>query len=218
MIKVIIFDYDDTLVQTRKTRYKTIKKLSLDQFNYEMSDEEIDNAWGLPADEFLLKLFGAFSNHILDLWALYLEYSKQDLNSPHENAFEFIFQNHKHLKFGIVTSSSEKVVLRELNELEMDLNLFFNIQTSESTSVHKPNPKVYSPIYEVLEKEKIKKEEVLYIGDSPADYESSSKFGFHFIGMAHDERYTSFFENENIEYVRSFQELEWIIKEKIKVI
>lgn len=33
MIKAIIFDYDDNLVQTRKTRYNTIYKLTKEIFN-----------------------------------------------------------------------------------------------------------------------------------------------------------------------------------------
>lgn len=208
MIKAILFDYDDTLVQTRKTRYNTIYKLSEEVFKTKITEKEIDEAWGLPAEEFLLKLFGQFSKDIHYLWSIYIEFSKKDLNIPHLNAFGFIDKYKNIVKFGIVTSSSEKVVLRELNELRIDTNLFLQIQTSDHTTVHKPNPNVFEPIFGLLKNENINKQEVVYIGDSPADYESASRFGFHFLGIAHDDRHLPYFQTGEIPFVRNFLELE----------
>lgn len=208
MIKAVIFDYDDTLVQTRKTRYKTIYKLSKELFNTEITEKEIDEAWGLPAEDFLLTLFGRFSSDISYLWSVYIEFSKKDLNSPHPYAFEYISKYQNIYKFGIVTSSSEKVVLRELNELQINTDLFLQIQTSDHTTVHKPNPNVFEPIFELLRKTNIAKGEIVYIGDSPADYESSSKFGFHFLGIAHDDRHVDYFQKGEIPFVRNFLEVE----------
>ncbi|EKJ87798.1 HAD-IA family hydrolase [Leptospira meyeri] len=208
MIKAILFDYDDTLVQTRKTRYQTIYKLSDELFKTKITEKEIDEAWGLPAEKFLLKLFGRFSSDIHYLWSVYLEFSKKDLNIPHIHAFDFINKYQNSFKFGIVTSSSEKVVFRELNELQIDTNLFLQIQTSDHTSVHKPNPKVFEPIFGLLKNKKINKDEVIYIGDSPADYESASKFGFQFLGIAHDNRHVDYFQRGKIPFVKSFFELE----------
>ncbi|TGK96787.1 phosphatase [Leptospira brenneri] len=208
MIKAILFDYDDTLVQTRKTRYNTIDKLSNEVFNTKVTEKEIDEAWGLPAEEFLLKLFGRFSTDIHYLWSVYVEFSKKDLNVPHLNAFDFIHQFQNSFLFGIVTSSSEKVVHRELKELQIDTNLFLRIQAAEHTNVHKPNPNVFEPIFQLLKNENIEKNEVIYIGDSPADHESSSKFGFHFLGIAHDNRHVPYFQARNLSFVRSFRDLE----------
>ncbi|TGM59129.1 HAD-IA family hydrolase [Leptospira vanthielii] len=215
MIKAIIFDYDDTLVQTRKTRYNTIYKLTKEIFNTNITEKEIDEAWGLPAEDFLLKLFGRFSSDIHYLWSVYIEFSKKDLNVPHLNAFDFIRKYQNSFQFGIVTSSSEKVVIRELNEIKINTNLFLKIQTSDHTSVHKPNPEVFEPIFELLKNENINKNEIVYIGDSPADYESSSKFGFHFLGIAHDSRHIPYFQKEKIAFVQNFFEVEnYLIHEK----
>ncbi|MCW7489128.1 HAD family hydrolase [Leptospira meyeri] len=208
MIKAILFDYDDTLVQTRKTRYQTIYKLSDELFKTRITEKEIDEAWGLPAEKFLLKLFGRFSSDIHYLWFVYLEFSKKDLNTPHSNAFDLIQKYQSTFKFGIVTSSSEKVVLRELNELQINTSLFFQIQTADHTTVHKPNPKVFEPIFALLSEDNIAKDEIVYIGDSPADYESSKKFGFHFLGIAHDDRHIQYFQTGKIPFVRNFLELE----------
>ncbi|EOQ95652.1 haloacid dehalogenase-like hydrolase [Leptospira wolbachii serovar Codice str. CDC] len=215
MIKAIIFDYDDTLVQTRKTRYNTIYKLSKQLFDTEITEREIDEAWGLPAEVFLLKLFGRFSSDINYLWNIYIEFSKKDLNIPHPNAFEYISKYQNIYKFGIVTSSSEKVVHRELNELQINTDLFFQIQTSDHTNVHKPNPDVFEPIFVLLKNENIDKKEIFYIGDSPADFESASKFGFHFLGIAHDNRHVDYFQRGEIPFVRNFLELENYLKKYI---
>ncbi len=85
--KALIFDYDDTLVQTREIRYRTIKRIYNEVLKDNISDNEIDSAWGLPAEEFLLKIFGKFSNDINSLWEIYNNYKKFDQNRPHENAF-----------------------------------------------------------------------------------------------------------------------------------
>ncbi|MBM9589646.1 HAD-IA family hydrolase [Leptospira sp. 201903075] len=216
MIKAIIFDYDDTLVQTRKTRYNTIYKLTKEIFKANITEKEIDEAWGLPAEAFLLKLFGRFSKDIHYLWSIYIEFSKKDLNVPHLYAFEFIRKYQNSFRFGIVTSSSEKVVIRELSELQINTNLFLQIQGSEHTTVHKPNPMVFQPMYALLMEENINKNEIVYIGDSPADYESASQFGFHFLGIAHDDRHIRYFQKGNVAFVRSFIDIEnYLIYEQI---
>ncbi|TGM74369.1 HAD family hydrolase [Leptospira bouyouniensis] len=211
MLKAIIFDYDDTLVQTRKTRYKTISNLALDEFNYNIDEKEIDEAWGLPADDFLIKIFGKFTNDLNLIWELYLKYSKKDKNVSHDYSFEFIEKYQKSFNFGIVTSSSEKVVLRELNELKINLDYFFFIQTSDYTNVHKPDPLVFLPINEKLSVKNVQKNEILYIGDSPSDFHSSTRFGYHFLGIAHDMRYKNFFLSEKINFVENFYDLEKFI-------
>ncbi|MBM9548920.1 HAD-IA family hydrolase [Leptospira sp. 201903074] len=211
MLKAIIFDYDDTLVQTRKTRYKTIDRVAKEIFKANISEKEIDEAWGLPAEDFLLKLFGRFSSDINYLWSVYIEFSKKDLNIPHLHTFDFIRKYQDSFRFGIVTSSSEKVVIRELNELQINTSLFLQIQGSEHTTVHKPNPMVFEPMYALLMKENINKNEIVYIGDSPADYESASQFGFHFLGIAHDDRHIRYFQKENVAFVQSFIEIETVL-------
>ncbi|NCQ80865.1 MAG: HAD-IA family hydrolase [Microcystis aeruginosa W13-15] len=209
--KALIFDYDDTLVQTREIRYRTIKRIYNEVLKDNISDNEIDSAWGLPAEEFLLKIFGKFSNDINSLWEIYNNYKKFDQNRPHENAFKFIEKYYDIIRFGILTSSSYKVVTNELYEMKVDQNLFFNIQGAEHTDVHKPNPEVFLPIFKLLSESRIEKSEILYIGDSPADFHSSTKFGLNFIGIAHDERHLRFFKQQNINFVKNFHELELLL-------
>ena len=207
----IIFDYDDTLVQTRSIRYKTIKTITSEVFNHTISDDEIDFAWGLPADDFLLRIFGRFSDNLEYLWKIYNHYKQFDQNLPHSGAFDFIKKFNDKFLLGILTSSSYKVVLKELEEMNLDLNLFFNIQGAEHTNVHKPNPDVFLPIFQFLSKNGLDKSEILYIGDSPVDFHSSTNFGLNFMGMAHDDRYINFFEEQNIKFVKGFKDLENIL-------
>jgi phosphoglycolate phosphatase len=209
--KALIFDYDDTLVQTREIRYKTIKRINSEVFNYTITDREIDSAWGLPADKFLLKLFGNFSQDLNYLWDIYNNYKKFDRNQPHHYAFNFIRKYQDHFLFGIVTSSSFHVVTQELEDMKIDLKLFLSIQGAEHTPVHKPDPDVFLPIFEKLAEIDIKKNDILYIGDSPADFYSSSNFGINFLGIAHDDRHINFFKENSINFVKNFNELEIIL-------
>ncbi len=43
-LKAILFDYDDTLVQTRKIRYRTLKNLAKEKFQFDLPDVRIDEA------------------------------------------------------------------------------------------------------------------------------------------------------------------------------
>ena len=47
-IKAVLFDLDDTLMQTRNTKVKAIKTLGLRYYNYEIPDELIDKHWETP--------------------------------------------------------------------------------------------------------------------------------------------------------------------------
>lgn len=207
-IKAIIFDYDDTLVRTREIRYETIKKISRERFNTEMDIAEIDSAWGLPGDSFLITLFGKHvGNDLEKLWAIYNEYCAADPNQLHEGVVDFLDEFREALKYGILTSSSEKRVGAELAELCLKKNLFLDVQTCEHTNVHKPNPLVFEPICEKFETIGINRSDLLYIGDTLADYKAATGFGLQFVGMAHSTREEVIFARAGVTYLTGFGQL-----------
>ena len=56
-IKVILFDFDDTLVQTKAVKSAALKELGRTQFNKIITDDDLNRYWGLPYQEFMCKLF-----------------------------------------------------------------------------------------------------------------------------------------------------------------
>ena len=207
-IKAIIFDYDDTLVRTREIRYKTIKKIAQTSFNTHIEDTEIDSAWGLPGDSFLIKLFGKHvSNDIEKLWNIYNEHCAVDPNQLHNGTADFLKEFAESLKYGILTSSSEKRVGTELSELGLSASLFIDVQTSEHSKVHKPNPIVFEPICRKFENIGINRSAILYVGDTMADFMAATGFGLQFIGMAHTEREKTIFLREGIKHLDGFTQM-----------
>jgi phosphoglycolate phosphatase len=207
-IKAIIFDYDDTLVRTREIRYETIKKIAETCFNTQMGNAEIDSAWGLPGDSFLLKLFGKYvSNDLEKLWNIYNEHCAADPNQLHAGTVDFLKEFGASLKYGILTSSSEKRVGTELTELGLSKSLFIDVQTSEHSNVHKPDPLVFEPICEKFDRIGINRSAILYVGDTLADFKAATGFGLQFTGMAHTAREKGIFLQEGISHLDGFAQL-----------
>ncbi|TGN11117.1 HAD family hydrolase [Leptospira ilyithenensis] len=212
-IKAIVFDYDDTIAKTRQIRYKTLQTIANETFDFKLSNEQIDSAWGIPGNDFLLKIFGNHSKDLDFLWKTYNDYCDRDDNIPYPGAKEYIYQFQKQYQLGILSSSSHKRVFKELELMLFDLVLFVSVQTAEDTHVHKPDPKVFEPMLSKLEMFSIRREEILYVGDSISDYLSSTGYGLQFLGMAHGEREQIVFDREKIPYVESFAELDKVLKE-----
>ncbi|BDA80526.1 hypothetical protein LPTSP3_g34560 [Leptospira kobayashii] len=212
-IKAIVFDYDDTIAQTRQIRYRTLQTIANEVFDFKLSHEELDSAWGIPGNDFLLKIFGNHSQDLDFLWKTYNGYCDLDDNISYPGAKEYIHQFQKQYRLGILSSSSYKRVFKELELMSFDLNLFVSVQTAEDTNVHKPNPKVFDPMTFKLETFSIRKEEILYVGDSISDHHSSTGWGLQFLGIAHGEKERTVFDREKIPYVESFAELDKVLKE-----
>ena len=57
MLKAILFDFDDTLLQTAQSKFAALKYTAKKFYNLELTDEEIRNYWGLPFTVFLRRLY-----------------------------------------------------------------------------------------------------------------------------------------------------------------
>jgi phosphoglycolate phosphatase-like HAD superfamily hydrolase len=57
--KAVLFDYDDTLVQTRRCKYRALGALGSRHYSLELTDAGIDRHWGIAYHELFRALFGA---------------------------------------------------------------------------------------------------------------------------------------------------------------
>ena len=55
-LKAVIFDFDDTLVQTKPVRYGTMKEVGKTFYNQDITDQEIDKYWGRSFPELIKAL------------------------------------------------------------------------------------------------------------------------------------------------------------------
>lgn len=183
MIKAVLFDFDDTLVKTKEIRYKALKFAGKKFFNFDITDNEIDQYWGKPFNAFLSGLF----KNIESPEALTEKYKStlhEFPNEPYTGTIEVLENLSKKYLLGIVSSSNPDLILSGMENTGIDPKLFFFIQSSYDTDIHKPDPRVFLPCIEKLKIKAIKKSETLYVGDALDDFESSSKAGIHFCGIA----------------------------------
>jgi HAD superfamily hydrolase (TIGR01549 family) len=103
----------------------------------------------------------------------------------HAGALDLIKKLLARCRVGIVTASTQSLVLEDLQRLNFPIDDFFAIQTAEDTSFHKPDPRVFDPILTKLKAEAIEKEDVLYIGDGIRDYQAAKDAGISFLGITH---------------------------------
>ena len=184
MIKAVIFDYDDTLVQTMKSAWKGIKESGKRYYNLEITEEQIKKYWGRAYKEMLTGVF----NNIDTFENLNTHYEDARKSFPMETypgALRTINDLLEKFKIGIVTASGRKLVIDDLTKLEFPVDKFFYIQTSEDTEFHKPDPRVFDPTLNKLKSIGVDKNELAYVGDSVNDYFACRDAGIKFYGIAH---------------------------------
>lgn len=210
-IRAIVFDYDDTLVRTREVRYTTLMRLAREHYAFDLGAPEIDAAWGTPGDEFMRRLFGSREPDLARLWRVYGEECKQDPNEAHPGAIEFLQVFSSRLPLGILSSSSRRRVLPELEETGIGEAHFVRIQTAEDTPVHKPDPQVFAPWLEWASQRNFTSAEILYVGDTLNDHVAATEAGLQFLGMAHSVRDREIFRQTGIRCAHSFEELRGLL-------
>lgn len=211
-LKALILDYDDTLVRTREIRYSTLKRVASRHYGFEMTDSDIDKAWGKPGEEFMRILYGAHTDNLAGLWEVYHEECKLDPNEAHPGALEFVQSFAARMPVGILTSSSGRRVVPEMAQIGFASQLFFRVQTADDTSVHKPNPAVFDPAVSFLRERGITADEIVYVGDSRQDHTAAVGAGLRFVGMSHNEESRDLFQSLGAVQAGSFRELTQILE------
>jgi len=182
MIKAVIFDLDDTLTKTSETKYDALKFAASHFYRLELTTEIIRSHWGKPYKKFMKDLFGEVDS-IDSIIENYYSVRGQFPSAAHENAVQIVKELSASYTIGLVTATTKQLAEDDLISAGFDLKLFDYLQTSEQTTVHKPDPRVFEPISHMLAGKKILPNEVVYVGDSLADYEAAKGNGFHFVAM-----------------------------------
>ncbi|OGM31050.1 hypothetical protein A2630_00040 [Candidatus Woesebacteria bacterium RIFCSPHIGHO2_01_FULL_44_10] len=211
MKKTIIFDYDDTLVKTRQSKWDALKETAKRYYNLDVDEEHIRQYWGRPFQEMLTGTFKKVDSYE-NLQKHYFSVTNEFPMRAHADSVKTVNKLLKNYLVGILTASNRKLVTDDLTMLGFPIKKFFYIQTAEDTNVHKPDPKVFDPILAKLNKYKIRRSNIFYIGDSIKDYLAARGAGLNFIGITHGTTTSKEFENEGIKYVNSLKGLPVAIK------
>ncbi len=180
-LKVVILDYDETLVQTLKARFGAYQEVG-HSYGLEITEEKFRKNFGIPYREFIKLLFDNVDT-IENIVIRFKRVTDKYPNIVYPGAMEFVNTLLSCFEVGILTGFRREILLNEMKSLKFPVDRFFCIQTDEDTTSHKPDPKVFVPILEILKSQSIKPSEAIYIGDDFRDFEAANGAGLRFCGI-----------------------------------
>lgn len=182
MIKAILFDFDDTLVNTLETKTQALKLTGKKYYGLDLTEEEIRKVWGKPFTQLMKELF----KNAEEVGKIIEKYTIERDNFP-ASSYKDVVKTLKILSkkylLGLITSHAKSYINKDLKTAGIPKQLFFVVQTEEETAVHKPNPKVFDSVLKLLKKRNINKSQILYVGDTLYDYYAARDAGINFYGL-----------------------------------
>ncbi len=178
--KVIIFDCDDTLISTAKTRWVILIRVAA-TFGESLDEATIRAGWGLPFDKLIQTIVPNIP--LEEFVTRYRTAMREKKPEVTRGAQDFLARlKSRGTRIEIVTSSRRDLIIQDLDELEMT-DFFVNIYGHEQSEYHKPDPRVLEdPIRGLLDLD-FKPTEITYIGDSVRDYLVSKGNNLQFIAV-----------------------------------
>lgn len=167
-IKAIIFDVDDTLINTSRANLEYLNEAAEKLKVKKLSWKEFLVHWGHPFDKMLN---GMIELHWPGITAE--EFVKTYNETAYKRNYPIIegtretleFLKNKKIVLGILTSRTSDSLPKRFEQIGFDINCFKFIQYADDTKYHKPNPKVFGPILKKFNNIGIKNQEILYVGD-----------------------------------------------------
>ncbi|MGC4095091.1 MAG: HAD-IA family hydrolase [Polyangiaceae bacterium] len=177
----VLFDYDDTLVQTRLCKYRALRALGSRHYGLQLSDAEIDRHWGIAYVELFRQLFGAVEPQLERAIQRYEALDAEFSMTAYPEALPVLRALASRMPIGIVTAAGRSIVERQLNLLGFPPLAV--LQTAEDTPHHKPDPRVFAPALACLRALGVESARVHYVGDSLKDFEAARGAGLTFVGI-----------------------------------
>lgn len=181
--KVILFDFDDTLVESRIQKWSHHKETAEKFYNTTITDEELRIHWGKPFTKMVGELYKNIEpteKIIQKINSIKQNFAKKEIPEA-KDLINNLYGSGKLL--GIISATNTDLLIDDLNLAGFDIRKFTFLQGADLSKYHKPNPKVFDNIIEQLEKNGIEKSDVVYIGDSIDDFNAANQAGLDFIAI-----------------------------------
>ncbi len=206
MSQGLLFDWDDTLVDTFNSRVPAIIEFCRRQ-GLNVSKQQIGNVWGVPFNRMMASLGCTIPIDMTE----YLAIAKRHPLIAFQDAERMLQKLAQTAYLGIVTSLAESILHADLTALCWDLRWFKVIVTQESTSYHKPDPRVFDEPLRILSLHGIDRSSIIYIGDRPTDAVAARDAQISFIGIGRTAEQRQSFAGLAHRVARDLTELERII-------
>jgi phosphoglycolate phosphatase len=203
----ILFDYDDTLVQTRQCKFAAIKAVARRWYGVELPEERIDRFWGMEYQAFFREVFFGLDDNIGRLTSRYESLDAEFPIQLHPDAEAALQVLSRSYLLGIVTAVGKTLLKRQLLDLGIPAGLFSVLQAAEDTLVHKPDSAVFLPSLAKLRCLRVTPQRVTYVGDSLIDWIAASGAGLRFIAVDRGSVNPEEFHQRAVRVVSSLEDL-----------
>jgi len=183
MIRAVIFDMDDTLIETQRAKFAAHQYTAKHFYNLELTIEELQLHWGKPFDRMLLDLYQHIDSYD-NLLSNYLSTAGEFPISAYPGALATVTNLSRSHLLGLVTAANHQLTHLAMADAQIPISLFSYVQTCDDTPFHKPDPQVFSNLLLYCGERGISRDEVLYIGDKLDDYQASLGAGLNFLAIA----------------------------------
>ena len=171
--KGIIFDIDGTLTSTNELIFASFNHITEKYLGRKYSSDEIISLFGPTEDQILHEMCGEnFEQARKEYYDFYS--TNHHMADLYPGIVEILVQlKEKNILLSIYTGKGRKAAIITLKKLEIH-NYFDLIITGDDVKVHKPSAE---GINIFLDQFSLSKDEVLMIGDSPADVKAAHAAG-----------------------------------------
>ncbi|MBD3280265.1 HAD hydrolase-like protein [Candidatus Dojkabacteria bacterium] len=205
--KVILFDFDDTLVNTREPIWEHHKYVARKYYDIKLTDERLKKHYGEPFEEFIQNLYEHKDSveNMIENYSIDREKFPKILYPDTLSTLNKLIESNK--KIGIITATTKEYLMEDLKRLSFPYKQMFHLQGSEETKFNKPDGRVFEPAFEVADQLGIARSEIVYIGDGSKDMKATKDAEIDFIGIAGRTTHEEEFEKQKVKSVSSLSDL-----------
>lgn len=180
--KAVIFDFDDTLVESREIKWAHHRYVAKKFYNIDLSDETFLKHWGKPLHTLMAELY-QHSDTPENMMKNVLSVREKFLKKVYDGSIEVVEEIiNRGIRVGVLSATSSKFLLDDLTRQGFPVKEMWT-QGSNDTEVHKPNGEVFRPMFDKLKEYNIEKKDIVYVGDSLIDLEATERAGIGFIAI-----------------------------------
>jgi phosphoglycolate phosphatase len=181
--KAVIFDFDDTLVESRVQKWAQHKAVAKKFYNMDITDDDIIPHWGKAVHTLISEIYKN-ADSLENIYGALSSTRREFPKKIYEGSLDIVNKLLKDsVKVGIVSAASKEFILQNLNDFNFPISRLFIIQGADDTDFHKPHPDVFLPAIKKLSKEGIEKNQIVYVGDSLLDLQAAHAAGIDFVGV-----------------------------------
>jgi phosphoglycolate phosphatase-like HAD superfamily hydrolase len=208
MKPIVLFDFDDTLVDTYNSRLPAIIEYCWQYHGAHLSENDVSRVWGQPFVQMMQVLSGSREISV----ERYLSVAEKFPLVPFPDAESTLLELSNRFTLGIVTALASPILYNCLESLGWSKGLFSLLCGSDANPYHKPDPRVFDVAITMLEISAERRKHVTYVGDALSDAQAATGADFQFVGVARDEDRAHNFSVGGFKFVRYLSELNVLLR------